>query len=193
MSDYKDYTDLDLLKNVAKYDSRALEALYDRYAPLLFTVIKKISPDEETANTTLIEVFKIIWKKAALYNLDGENVYTWLVTLARNKAVDGVRRSRSTSANLDPYTDEYEDFFIIPSISNEAQDMNIDKAMSKEKDIERALSKLTDAQKYVIHLAYYEGYSLNEISDKLNIPVETIRNKILVAMQSLNNNMMGTD
>lgn len=193
MNDYKDYTDLDLLKNVAKYDSRALEVLYDRYAPLLFTLIKKISPDESKANSTLIEVFQIIWKKAGNYNLDSDNVYSWLITLARNKAVDVLRRSRSTSASLDPYTEEYEDFFIVPTISNEAQDMNIDKAMTKEKEIEKALSKLTDAQKYVIHLAYYEGYTLNEISDKLNIPVETIRNKILVAMQSLNDNMKGTD
>ena len=87
-------SDIELLKRVAESDSKSLEALYNRYSSILYTVIKKITSDEEIAGEILSEVFVIIWKKAELFNFKSENVYTWLIILARNKAVDVLRRNR---------------------------------------------------------------------------------------------------
>ena len=179
MSKYKELSDLELLGKIAKYDSRALEELYDRYSRILYTLVKKIAPNQETTDKILVDVFTIIWRKAHKFDFKSGSIYTWLVTLTRNKAIDVVRRSRSSKMNLDTYDDEYEDYFIIPTLSNEIDELDLETAMRLAPKVERALAGLTDAQKYVIHLAYYEGYSMDEIADKLNIPLETVRSKIM--------------
>ena len=74
-------TDIELLQRVASHDSKALEALYNRYSSLLYTVIKKIVNDEAIAEEVLTDVFVIIWQKVNLFNFDSANVYTWLITL----------------------------------------------------------------------------------------------------------------
>lgn len=68
--------------------------------------------------------------------------------------------------------------------------LDIKTAFKVKDKVEKALARLTDAQKYVIHLAYYDGYTLDEIADKLNIPVETVRTKVLTAMHSLRDNLL---
>ena len=91
MGKYNDLSDLEVMKKVRKYDSRALEELYDRYSPLLFTLIKKIAPDEKTAEEILVDVFAILWKRPDAFDFETGNVYVWMVQLARNKAVDTLR------------------------------------------------------------------------------------------------------
>lgn len=173
------------MREISKFDSRALEELYNRYSPLLFTVIKKISPDQGTAEQILLEVFVIIWRKIDKFDFHNGNVYSWLVTLARNKAVDTLRRERSASSTSQFYDDGYEDFFIIPTFLSGMDSLDFKTALSLKPKIEKALSRLTDTQKYVLHLAYYEGYTIDEIADKLNVPIETVRNKVMTALHSL--------
>ena len=189
MSKYQELSDIELIKSIAKYDSRAMEELYNRYSPVLFTLIKKISPDEKTAEEVLVDVFSIIWRKIDTFNYESENVYTWIISLARNCAVDKLRRSRSISQTKISYDDEYENFFILPTLSEKTDKIDFNTAMNFKPKMEAALAKLTDAQKYVIHLAYYEGYNLDEIADKLNIPVETVRAKIMTALQNLRDHL----
>lgn len=96
-----------------------------------------------------------------------------------------ITKIKNGCSQLDDYDDDYEDFFILPTLSPKTDKIDFETAQRFKPSVETALSRLTDAQKYVIHLAYYEGYNLEEIADKLNIPVETVRNKILTAMQNL--------
>ncbi len=190
MSKYAELTDLELMQRISKYDSRALEELYERYSRLLYTLIKKISPDEITAESILVEVFAIIWKNIEYFDFEAGNVYTWIVSLARNRAVESLRRSRDSYSTLDFYDDEYEKLFIIPFLARDIDTLDIKTAFKVKDKVEKALSRLTDAQKYVIHLAYYDAYTLDEIAEKLNIPVETVRTKILTAMHSLRDNLL---
>lgn len=186
---FNELSDLELMREIANYESRALEELYDRYSPLLYTIIKKIAPDQTAAEQILIEVFVIVWRKASKLNFQTENIYTWLVTLARNKAVDTVRRARSTSSTVQFYNDEYEDYFILPTFPFDIDGLDFNTASSLKPKVEKSLAKLTDTQKYVLHLAYYEGYSIDEIADKLNVPVETVRNKVMTALVGLRDNL----
>jgi len=173
------------MHEISRFESRALEELYDRYSSLLFTVIKKISPDTIIAEQILVEVFVIIWRKIQKFDFNTGNVYCWLVTLARNKAVDSLRRERSTSVMLDIYDDDYEDFYVLPTFTKDMDSLDYHTAFTIKPKIEKSLSKLTDTQKYVLHLAYYEGYTIDEIADKLNVPVETVRGKVMTALHSL--------
>jgi len=186
---FKELTDLELMREIANFESRALEELYDRYSPLLYTLIKKITPDEETAEKVLVDVFVIVWRKTFRFNFNNGNVYSWLVTLARNKAVDTLRRSRNSLSTSQIYDDDYEDYFIIPTFLDDMDSLDLNTAMSLVPKVERALSKLTDTQKYVLHLAYYEGYTIDEIADKLNVPIETVRSKVMNALHNFRDNL----
>lgn len=185
MSKFKELSDIELMHEIARFESRALEELYDRYSPLLYTIIKKISPDQASAEKILVEVFAIIWRKIQKFNFKTGNVFSWLITLARNKAVDSLRRDRSTVSSVQNYDDEYEDNFILPTFAKEMDSLDFNTALTIKPKIERSLAKLTDTQKYVLHLAYYEGFTIDEIADKLNVPVETVRGKVMTALHSL--------
>ncbi|MCE1188458.1 MAG: sigma-70 family RNA polymerase sigma factor [Ignavibacteria bacterium] len=187
---YNELSDADLMKKVKASDSRALEALYNRYSPILFTLIKKIIGDHQAAEELLIEVYVIIWRKNHYYDERSSNVYCWLITLARNKAVDALRRKRDPSMVKEEYTDEYEDYFIIPRLSPEIDELDIQTAQSIQKNIEEALHKLTDAQQYVIYLGFYEGLTQSEIAAKLKIPIQTVKSKIKIALTNLKDNLL---
>jgi len=188
LAEYNEMADIQLTEEIARFKSRALEELYDRYSSAVYTIAKKIAPDEKTAEDIVIDVFSILWKKAGEINFSGSSVYTWIITLTRNRAIDLLKRSRSPEATLDYYDNEYEETFIIPFISPEIENYDIKQVQKNRRRIENALDKLTDAQKYVIHLAYYEGYNINEISEKLGIPKETVRTKIYTSLKTLNDN-----
>jgi RNA polymerase sigma-70 factor, ECF subfamily len=181
-------TDLDILKKVASYDSKALEALYNRYSTILYTLIKTIVADDKLAEEVLSDVFVIIWRKINHFNFQNGNVFTWLVTLARNKAVDSLRRNR-TGVEPEPYTDEYEDKYIVPVLHPTAKALELKDALEFTIRIQKSMEELTDAQQYVIHLAYFEGLTENEIAAKLNIPVPTVKSKIRIALTNLKENL----
>lgn len=188
---YNDLSDADLMKKVKVSDSRALEALYNRYSPVLFTLVKKITGNQETAEEVLTDIFVIIWRKSHLYDDRVNNAYCWLLSLARNKAIDSVRRKKNQGfAPEDPYTEEYEDYYIIPRLSPEIDELDLRTALSIKGNIEEALHKLTDAQQYVLYLAYYEGLAQNEIALKLKIPVQTVKSKVKIALSNLKDNLL---
>ena len=198
------FTDIELMQRVSSNDSKALEVLYNRYSSLLYTLIKKIVGEEKAAEDILSEIFVIVWRKVDQFDINTGNVYTWLVTLARNKAVDTLRRSRiaekQTPARktgeiheIEIYNDTYENKYIIPNLSNYIDPLDLRTAFSIKDDVEAALNKLTDAQQYVLYLAYYEGLSQKEIAEKLNIPLPTVKSKIKIALINLKENLVKGD
>jgi len=182
-------TDIELMQRVHVNDSKALEALYNRYSPLLYTLIKKIVTDEDIAKDVLSDVFVIIWRKIDLFDFNSNNAYTWIVTITRNKAVDTIRRARNSS-EMKPYNDEYENKEIIPKLSQTFDPLDLETANNIKDGIEAALNKLTDAQKFVINLAYYEGLTQKEIAERLKIPVPTVKSKIKIALSNLKDNLI---
>ncbi len=182
-------SDIELMQRVASYDSKALEALYDRYSSLLFTLVKKIVSDEKLAEEVLSEIFVIIWRKIKLFDFKAGDVYTWLIMLAKNKSVDVLKRMNEDSV-LGEYNDEYENKHIIPHLSPVIDVVDIQTALSIKDSFETALNKLTDAQQYVIYLAFYEGLTQKEIAAKLNIPLPTVKSKIQIALKNLRENLI---
>lgn len=184
------------MQRVASYDSKALEALYNRYSSLLYTLIKKIIGDETLAGEVLSEVFVIIWRKINLFDFNSADVYTWLVMLARNKAVDTLRRQNEelqtgkSSFPSGKYDDEFENNFIVPHLSPLSDVLDIQTALSIKDNVESALNKLTDAQQYVIYLAFYEGLTQREIAAKLKIPLPTVKSKIKISLKNLRDNLI---
>jgi RNA polymerase sigma-70 factor, ECF subfamily len=180
------------MKRVAAYDSKALEILYDRYSPLLYTLIKKIAVEKSLAEEIITEVFVIIWRRIELFDIYSGNVYTWLITLARNKAVDTIRR-KNGKLKMPEYTNDYEINFILPKLSKQIDPLDLATTNAIKDSFEAALNKLTDAQQYVIYLAYYEGLTQKEISEKLNIPYATVKSKVKIASANLREYLLKGD
>lgn len=183
MSEVKSLTDAEIMLKIAEYDSKALEQLYDRYTPLLYTLIKKIIPEKETAEEVLSEVFVIIWRQIDHFDFRSSNVYTWMVTLARNKAIDV--KNRTIGKVTEEYTDDYEKEKILPKLSPEIESVELEEVLGMKEKIEGAMKSLTDAQKYVIELSYFEGLDESGIAEKLKIPSSTVKSKLQVAIGNL--------
>jgi RNA polymerase sigma-70 factor, ECF subfamily len=183
LSEVKSLTDAEIMLKITEYDSKALEQLYDRYTPLLYTLIKKIIPEKESAEELLSEVFVIIWRQIDHFDFSTSNVYTWMVTLARNKAIDV--KNRSISKVTEEYTDDYEKEKILPKLSPEIESVDLEEVLGMKEKIEGAMKSLTDAQRYVIELSYFEGLDESGIAEKLKIPSSTVKSKLQVAIGNL--------
>lgn len=182
-------SDHELLVNVAKKDVAAFKDLYRRYSKLVYALVTKIIEEEALADTTYEEVFLIIWNKAHLYNVNSQNAYCWIVTLARNKAIDTKRRKWNTTP-MDPYSDDYENYIIVPHLSSQIDPLDLEMGMNISENIEKALMTLTEAQQHVIYLGMYYGFTQSEISKNLNIPIQTVNSKIRIALGSLRDNLL---
>ncbi len=179
--------DIELFQKISNRDSKALESLYDRYSPVLYTLVKRIVVDKEVAEEILADIFVIIWQKSSMFDINSGNLYSWLINLSRNKALDFIRREKSLIT--DEYNDDYENVFIIPTISTLIPSNDLDKTFNNREKIYSAVHCLTEAQQYVLSLAYYDGLTESEIAKKLNIPLLTVKSKIRVALNSVKENL----
>ena len=180
-------TDIEIIQRINNRDSKALEVLYDRYSPVLYTLVKRIVDEKSKAEEILAEIFVIIWQKSEKYDLNSKNLYSWLINLSRNKTLDVLRRENQLID--EEYNDEYEDKYIIPKLSAHIPSNDLVKALNKREAISSAFHCLTEAQQYVLSLAYYDGLTESEIANKLNIPLLTVKSKIRVALNSVKENL----
>ncbi len=179
--------DIELFKRILNKDSKALETLYDRYSPVLFTFIKRIVNDTAIADGVLADVFVIIWQKTSKLNFEHHNPYAVLINLCRNKALDTLRRAQNIE--LPEYTGDFEDEFILPKLSIHTPQNDLSKILLNREKIQFAIHSLTEAQQYVISLAYYDSLTESDIAAKLNIPLLTVKSKIRVALNSIKENL----
>lgn len=192
MQNYRDLSDIELFIKIEKYDPHALEEVYQRYAPTLFPLIVRIANDPQAAEDILIDVFISLWRKIDLFDFERGNTYTWLVTLARNKSVRFLRQKQTEGSEIIIDEDDYESFFVLPDLDTKVESLDIVTALKRKTVVEEAVNKLTEAQKYVLFLSYYDGFTLNDIAEKLNIPLSTIRSKITMSLHNLMDHLSGT-
>jgi RNA polymerase sigma-70 factor (ECF subfamily) len=186
LKNYATLSELELLGLIARHDSKALEALYDSFSPLLYTLTKEIIEDTKTAENTLADIFTIIWRRSKDFHSSSGGAYCWIVQLARNKAIDVRRRKYHSDSAYPKYTVDYENQYILPVVSAE---LNSRISISDVKNLSHrfafSISELTDAQRLVIRMAFYEGLTQGEISSKLNIPLQTVKSKVKNALLNL--------
>ncbi len=183
-------SELELMQKIFESDAQAIESLYDKYAPLLYTFIKKIVKDKNKAEGALEGVFLTICKKINYFDFETKNSYAWIITLAKNKAVYDLRKGKNVGIDEEDIS-ESENDFITPRLSHLSEPLDLEKALVYKDKIENALNSLTDAQQYVIYLAFYEGLSQDEIAQRLKIPLQTVESKIKISLIKLNENFAG--
>jgi len=156
-------TDVQILQAVAGGDEQALGQIYDRYRVILFGLLMRILSSREEAEDVLQDVFLQVWRRAGDFDESRGRPFTWLVTLARSRAIDRLR-SRAARERLAAATTQDE----LEAVSDAASD-----AFRSEQRalVTNALAQLPDEQKKPLMLAYFDGLTQSEIADKLGAPL----------------------
>lgn len=173
-----------LMQRIASKEPEALSELYDYYNKLLFGLLKSILKKTEEAEDILQEVFTTIWEKADQFDTERGSAYTWIVSLTRNKGIDRLRskvykEQKKQSTSLDD-----EDVFH-PLYSDEHNPLENTILSDRAKRIYEALQKLSEKQRSVIQVAYFDGLSQTEISDEYDIPLGTVKTRMRDGMIKL--------
>ncbi len=169
--------DVDLLRAIARRDELALASLYDRYRLILFGLLTRILISREEAEDVLQEVFLQVWRRAADFDEQRGRPFTWLVTLARSRAIDRLRVLASRQRLADSAAQNAPD---------EASDAVTDTLHSEQREIvARALAELPEEQRYTLMLAYFEGLTQSEIAAKLGTPLGTVKTRMRSGMIKL--------
>lgn len=171
------YSEQELVTLLQQQNQQAFSYLYDNYANALHGTVFSIVKENETASDVLQEVFMNIWKKIGSYDPGKGRLFTWMLNIARNAAIDKIR-SREYRDNLKNVP--------IP----ETPDLNIGtnlKPVVEDVGLKKTLKKLKEEQRVLIDLSYFQGYTHGEISKALNIPLGTVKTRIRSALTQLRN------
>ena len=170
-------SDVDILRGIAGGDEQALSALYDRYRLILFGLILRILHSQAEAEDVLQEVFLQVWRRASDFDETRGRPFTWLVTLARSRAIDRLRSLGSRERTAQESARDVPD-----SISDAADDA----VKSEQGEIVRAaLRELPEEQRRTLLLAYFEGLTQSEIAERLKTPLGTIKTRMRSGMTKL--------
>ena len=178
-------TDSEVFKKIVARDPKALEVIYNRYSPLLYSIIYKIMEDEKASEVILEDVFMITWNWLPKLPFGLESPYVWLISLAKNKAIDTKKRLADSEYDSFAYDEFYEEMYIIPKVAAARIPLDLQTALLIKNQVEQALNNLTDAQQHVLNLGIYGAMSEQEIAQHLNIPVETVKQKLSLALEIL--------
>ena len=165
------YSEQELIALLRQRQEQSFGYLYDNYSGALLGVVGGIIPNEETARDVLQEVFVNIWRKIESYDPAKGRLFTWMMNIARNAAIDKIR-SKSYQDSLKNHSIPENADNSLPATGPQVDDVGLRKVLSKLKEEHRIL----------VDLSYFQGYTHEEIAKSLNIPLGTVKTRIRSAL-----------
>lgn len=172
--------DLTLIARVAEGDVAALSALYDRHAPLVYGLARRIVRNSADAEEVVADAFLEVWRQAGEFDQSQATVAGWLVMIVRIRALDLLRHARGGSIG-DDRRRQADDV-------NETPPAPVDQTLTSEqwgRDARREVEALPAVQRIPLELAFFEGLTHSEIADVLCQPIGTIKDRIRGGLQAL--------
>ncbi len=174
-------TDEQLLALMGKGEGRAMAMLYDRYARLVFSLAVRILNDRAGAEEVVQEVFVKVWRRARDYDATRGKFSSWLSGIAHHHAIDELRRRR-----VRPTAAQAGDEEQVENVIDDGPGLHDLAVQSIERRrIMDALKVIPPAQRKPIEMAYFEGYTQQEIADILRQPLGTVKTRMRLGMQKL--------
>lgn len=153
-----------------------MEYLYDHYSGALYGVIYRIINKEEIAEEVLQDVFMKIWDRFENYDATKGKLFTWMVNVARNQAID---KTRGKEISKDKKTRDIE------NVVSRIDRTDFVEQSTDSIGVKDILKNLPDDQKFVVDHLYFKGYSQSELSEEFDIPLGTVKTRVRMAMQQL--------
>jgi RNA polymerase sigma factor (sigma-70 family) len=170
------YTEQQLISLLKHRDNKAFGYLYDNYSGALYSIIVQILNDVELANDVLQEVFINIWRKIDSYDHAKGRLFTWMLNIARNASIDTLRsRTYQNDRKNQPMPGAVDEQF-----NGQTAQLNVDNI-----GFRKVLGQLKEDQRILIDLAYFKGYTHEEIAALQNIPLGTVKTRIRNALIQL--------
>ena len=166
-----------LVALVARGDEPALAELYDRVGRVAYGLAFRVLRDDRLAEDAVQEAFLGVWRTAAGFRAERAKASTWILTLVHRRAVDSVRREERRKA--DPLDDATADLATSESAEDAAW-----LGFERER-VQAGLKQLPHAQREAIELAYYGGFSQSELSERLGVPLGTIKSRMFAGLAQL--------
>jgi RNA polymerase sigma-70 factor (ECF subfamily) len=170
------YNEEELVSLLKNNDEPAFTYLYDNYSAALYGIIYRIINQTGLAEDVLQEVFLKIWNNFESYDASKGRLFTWMLNIARNLSIDTIR-GKSYKKQMKIQGSENA---VIYASNNLNENIRFDAL-----GLRNQLKSLNDDQKEIINLAYFEGFTQNEISKKLGIPLGTVKTKTRAAIMEL--------
>lgn len=171
--------DRDLARRLRDREPDSLGALYDRYGRICYGLILRIVRDQGVAEDLTQETFLRVWNRMAGFDTERGALGAWVLTVARNRAIDYLRsvdgRSRQSAIELTATE--------MPSVFVDLEENLIQSDRARR--LRGAFQKLNERQRTVIELAYFEGLSQSEMAVKLGQPLGTVKSWVRTALQIL--------
>lgn len=166
------YEEYELVASLRQKDNQAFSYLYEHYSGALYGIIKQIVADVELSNDVVQETFVNIWKRIDSYDESKGRLFTWMLNIARNAAIDKTRsKGFQQSQRQIPLDGE----IIQPTVKPGIDDYGLKKL----------ILKLKDEQRLLIDLSYFQGYTHEQIATALHIPLGTVKTRIRSALTQL--------
>jgi RNA polymerase sigma-70 factor (ECF subfamily) len=175
-------SDLDLMQAIQAEDPDALAQLYDRYNGILKALILRVVHNEAEADDLLQEIFMEIWNQAKNFSAQKGKPLGWMVTLARRRAIDGLRKKQAYSRAEERLQNEIEqqpDAWV-HNATEEAIVLGDTRVLMR-----KVISGLPPAQQQAIDLAFFQGMSQREIAAKTNTPLGTVKTRLELGLKKI--------
>jgi RNA polymerase sigma-70 factor (ECF subfamily) len=179
---YATADDEDLMDLVASGDRAAFSELYDRFSPRVMGLVRRVLVDQAQSEEVVQELFLEVWQRAPLFDRSKGRAVSWVLTISHRRAVDRVRassssRERDVRVGIRDYAPSYD------TVADQVE-------TSVLSDVVRsAMSALTEIQRQVVSMAYFDGLSQREIADELSVPVGTIKTRLRDGLMKLRGQM----
>ncbi len=169
------YSEQELVGALKQRDNQAYSYLYDNYSGALYGVVLQIVQNPELASDVLQEVFINIWRKIESYDPSKGRLFTWMLNVTRNASIDTLRSKgyQNSQKNQELAENVYKD-------SNQVIQTSVDAI-----GLKKTLAKLKPEQRVLIDLAYFKGYTHEEIAKLEDIPLGTVKTRIRNALSQL--------
>lgn len=173
--------DDELITLVAARDHRALMALYDRHGRMAFALAYRVLGDAQAAEEAVQDAFLQVWRRAETFDpARGSGGRAWLLTIVRNRAVDGLRRRTGRAREATPL-EEVEATAVAATPGPWAE---VAATLDRER-VRTAVAELPRDQQDAIRLAYFDGLSHGEIADRTGIPLGTVKGRVRLGLRKL--------
>lgn len=170
------YTEHELVALLKSRDTKAFSYLYDNYSGSLYTIISQIVHDLELANDVLQEVFINIWRKIESYDPIKGRLFTWMLNIARNLSIDTLRSKSYQNSQKNQAMPAGEDW----NAGAPMAQVNVDNI-----GFRKVLERLKKEHRVLIDLAYFKGYTHEEIAEIEALPLGTVKTRIRNALMQL--------